>query len=86
MSVAVALAYLMVSVGALLTVVRMVKGPSLADRVVATDLLLVLLTCATGIYAVDTGNGSYLIVMVVVGVLGFLGTVVVARFIEKRGA
>lgn len=86
MNVTVALSYLMVSAGALLTLVRMAKGPSLADRVVATDLLLVLLTCATGIYTVDTGDGTYLIVMVVVGVLGFLGTVTVARFIEKRGA
>ncbi len=86
MSVAVTIAYLLVAAGAVLTLVRLVQGPSLADRVVATDLLLVLLSCGAGIFTVDTGNGTYLIVMVVVGVLGFLGTVTVARFIEKRGA
>ena len=86
MTAVVAIAYLMISAGALLTLARLVLGPSLADRIVATDLLLVLLTCATGVYAYDTGDGIYLIVMVIVGVLGFLGTVTVARFIEKRGA
>lgn len=86
MSVVAAIAYLMISGGVVLTLVRLTQGPSLADRIVATDLLLVLLTCGAGIYAFDTGDGTYLIVMVVVGVLGFLGTVTVARFIEKRGA
>ncbi len=86
MTVVVVSAYLLISAGALLTLARLVLGPSLADRVVATDLLLVLLTCGAGVYAYDTGDGIYLIVMVIVGVLGFLGTVTVARFIEKRGA
>ena len=86
MIVVVVLAYLLISAGALLTLARLVLGPSLADRVMATDLLLVLLTCGAGVYAYDTGDGIYLIVMVIVGVLGFLGTVTVARFIEKRGA
>jgi multicomponent Na+:H+ antiporter subunit F len=80
------LAYALISVGALCTVVRMVLGPSLADRIVATDLLLVLVICAAGVNAVQFGRSAYLDVMVVVGVVGFLGTVTVARFIEKRGA
>ena len=61
-------------------------GPSLADRVVATDLLLTLLVCGAGVFAARTGSGIYLGAMLVVGVLGFLGTVTVARFIERRGA
>ena len=86
MTVVAILAYALISVGALCTVVRMVLGPSLADRIVATDLLLVLVICAAGVNAVQFGRSAYLDVMVVVGVVGFLGTVTVARFIEKRGA
>jgi len=76
----------MLSLGALLTTVRLVLGPSLADRVVATDLLLTLLTCAIGVIAFRTGQGTFLGAMVVVAILGFLGTSMVARFIERRGA
>lgn len=76
----------MISIGALLTAYRLVVGPSLADRVVATDLLLTLLTCAGGVLAFHTRDGTFLGAMVVVAVLGFLGTSMVARFIEGRGA
>lgn len=86
MTVVVAIAYALVAAGALCALWRLVKGPSLADRIVATDLLLVLLICAIGVDAFHRGRSDYLDVMVVVGVLGFLGTVTVARFIEKRGA
>jgi len=76
----------MISLGALLTTYRLVVGPSLADRVVATDLLLTLLTCGAGVLAFETREGTYLIAMVIVAILGFLGTAMVARFIEGRGA
>lgn len=76
----------MLSAGALLTTYRLVVGPSLADRVVATDLLLTLLTCGAGVLAFQTGEGVFLGAMVVVAILGFLGTAMVARFIEGRGA
>ena len=75
----------LLSIGALLTTVRLVVGPSLADRVVATDLLLTLLTCGLGVVAARTGEGTYIIVMVVIAVIGFLSPAMVARFIERRG-
>ena len=80
------IALVLISAGALLVTVRLVRGPSLADRVVATDLLLTLLVSGAGVFSARTGNGLYLGAMLVVGVLGFLGTVTVARFIERRGA
>lgn len=86
MTVAAAIAYVLLGLGALCALVRLVKGPSLADRIVATDLMLVLLVCGVGVFTVHTGRGLYLDLMVVAGVLGFLGTVTVARFIERRGA
>jgi multicomponent Na+:H+ antiporter subunit F len=86
MIVVTSIALAMISLGALLTTVRLVVGPSLADRIVATDLLLTLLTCGAGVLAFRTEEGTYLVVMVVVAVLGFLGTAMVARFIEGRGA
>ena len=86
MTVVADIALAMIVVGALLTTFRLVAGPSLADREVATDLLLTLLTCGAGVLAYRTEEGTYLVVMVIVAVLGFLGTAIVARFIEGRGA
>ena len=60
------LGFILLSLGALLTLARLIQGPSLADRVVATDLLLTLLVMGIAVLSARTGQGTYLIVMVVV--------------------
>jgi multicomponent Na+:H+ antiporter subunit F len=47
---------------------------------------LVVLVSGIAVQAARTGDGTYLDVLVVTALLGFLGTVTVARFIERRGA
>jgi multisubunit Na+/H+ antiporter MnhF subunit len=80
------IAFVLISIGVLFTLVRLVKGPSLADRVVATDLFLTFLVIGSAVLAARQERGTYLEVMLVVAVVGFLGTSMVARFIERRGA
>ena len=62
------------------------KGPTVADRVVSTDLFLTFLVMAAAVLSARSGQGLYLEAMLIVAVVGFLGTAVVARFIEGRGA
>lgn len=69
-----------------LCLLRLVRGTSLADRIVALDTLLVVIVCGIALHAARTGSGVYLDVMVVAALLGFTGTALVARFIEGRGA
>jgi multicomponent Na+:H+ antiporter subunit F len=76
---------LLATAGALL-VVRIVIGPSVADRVVAVDALLVVVISGLAVNAAATGRSAFVDVAVVVGLLGFVGTGVAARFIERRGA
>ncbi len=80
------IALVAVAVSATLCMVRLIRGPSLADRIVALDALLVLIVSGIAVDAARTGEGSYLDVLVVAALLGFVGTVNVARFIERRGA
>ena len=86
MIIATTLALAGLSVAALLCVLRLVRPGSLADRIVALDLLLVVIVSGIAILAARTGRGSYLDVLVVAALLGFVGTVTVGRFIERRGA
>lgn len=65
--------------------VRMGKGPTLADRVMALDGMLV---SGIGILLVDaasSGRGAFLQVAVLLALVGFISTAVVARYIEGRG-
>jgi multicomponent Na+:H+ antiporter subunit F len=76
----------LLTVAAVLCVVRLLRGESFPDRVVALDTLLVVVVCGVAVNAVRTGSGEFLDVLVVASLLGFTGTSLVARFIEKRGA
>jgi multicomponent Na+:H+ antiporter subunit F len=64
---------------------RLLAGPSLADRVIGIDGLLVVGVSAIALRAMQTGEGAFLPVAVVATLVGFVGTAVVARFIEGQG-
>lgn len=78
--------FTLLTVAAGLCLLRLIRGPSLPDRIVALDTLLVVVVCGIAVQAAGTGSGVFLDVLVVVALLGFLGTALVARFIERRGA
>jgi multicomponent Na+:H+ antiporter subunit F len=64
-------------------VVRVVRGPHLADRVVALDLVAFVSVCMIGTAAMLTEEGPLLDVALVLSLLAFLGTVAFARFLER---
>lgn len=78
--------FVLLSLAGLFALTRLVLGPTLADRVVAADLTLTLVVIAAGVATARTGNGTYLRVMLIVAVVGFLGTTMAAKFIEERGS
>jgi multicomponent Na+:H+ antiporter subunit F len=74
-------AYLLLGAGALLALVRLALGPSLLDRVVATDVLLVIVSAGLAVYAALARDPTVVPVLVVVALLAFVGSVSVARYI-----
>lgn len=75
------LAYGMLGLGTLLALVRLARGPSLLDRVVATDTMLVIIAAGLAVYAALERDPSVVPVLVVVSLLAFVGSVSVARYI-----
>ncbi|MGA9277081.1 monovalent cation/H+ antiporter complex subunit F [Ilumatobacter sp.] len=80
----VVIAYLGLMVAAATAVYRLVVGPTLADRVIALDLLLVALMTAIVIDAADRGTTAWLNLLVVIAIIGFTATVAVSRFMERH--
>lgn len=76
----------LLAIAGILCVVRMLRGRSFPDRIIALDTLLVVMVCGIAVEAARSGSGIYLDVLVVAALLGFTGTALVARFIERRGA
>jgi multicomponent Na+:H+ antiporter subunit F len=63
--------------------VRLVKGPSLPDRVVALDIMSVTALGIIALYAIDTGEVIFLDVALIVALVSFLGTVAFAYYVER---
>ncbi|MGH9119819.1 MAG: monovalent cation/H+ antiporter complex subunit F [Acidimicrobiales bacterium] len=81
----IAAAFVAVGLAALGFGYRLLRGPSLADRMMALDGLLIVGVSAIALRAMQTGIGAFTPVAVVVTLVGFIGTAVVARFIEGEG-
>jgi multisubunit Na+/H+ antiporter MnhF subunit len=80
--IAVSYAVLLVATG--LFLYRLLRGPSLADRVTGIDGMLVCGICLLIVRAMDTGQGAFLPTAVVLALVSFISTSIVARYIEGR--
>ena len=79
-------ALLLLVLGATCFLARVIVGPSLADRVVAIDGLVVSIVGIILVHSIRINSHLFLGVAAVVALVGFVGAVAGARFIERRGA
>lgn len=63
---------------------RLIKGPSLIDRSMAADSIDILSDMALVLFALYSGREIYLDIALVTAVLGFIGSVLVSRYLEGR--
>ena len=78
--------FIMVMLSLAIAFIRLAKGPTLADRVVALDMMTVTIIAVCGVVVVGTGEAALLDVALVLALVGFLATVALARFAERRDA
>jgi len=72
------------SLSFLLTVIRVLRGPALPDRVVGLDMLVAIAIGFIAVIGVRTGYTLYLDIAIALGLVGFLATVAFARFVMSR--
>lgn len=78
------IAGLMLTGAAALTLIRIVRGPGPADRVVATDVLIAVVAGSLVVEAAINRHTYTIPVVLVLSLLAFAGTVAVARFVAAR--
>jgi multicomponent Na+:H+ antiporter subunit F len=65
-------------------IIRIARGPSLLDRVLASDVLLAILGAALCIDMAVNRHLNNLMLLVALSIVGFIGSVTVARFVAGR--
>jgi multicomponent Na+:H+ antiporter subunit F len=82
---AIVLASVMLALSVVLAFIRLLRGPSLPDRVVAFDLMTSVAVGITVVYSMATQEMVFLDVAIVLALISFLGSVAFARYLEHRG-
>jgi multicomponent Na+:H+ antiporter subunit F len=73
----------LLSIASVLAFVRLVRGPSLPDRVVALDLLITIGVGFIAVYAIAMDQPVFLDVAIVLALTSFLGTIAFAYYVER---
>jgi multicomponent Na+:H+ antiporter subunit F len=81
--IAAGLAAVIVALGCIPVIVRLLVGPSSADRVIATDMLGLLGVCLAALVAVIAGHAAFLDIALGIALVGFLGAIAFARLLER---
>ncbi|WP_461171077.1 monovalent cation/H+ antiporter complex subunit F [Arthrobacter sp. Z1-15] len=84
MTVFVVLVSIMLSASAAGAIFRIARGPSILDRVLAADVLLAIVGAALATDMIVNKNLNFLALLVSVSLIGFIGSVTVARFVTDR--
>ncbi|QGG96119.1 monovalent cation/H+ antiporter complex subunit F [Actinomarinicola tropica] len=84
--VALTIYFATLAVAATLAIARIVVAESIPDRILGLDLLVVISLMGIAGDATRRDGDVFLDVLVVTSLIGFLATVAVARFIERRGS
>jgi multisubunit Na+/H+ antiporter MnhF subunit len=74
----------LLALGVLFAVYRVYKGPSVLDRVISVDVILIIVGSVMLVEMAYSGSTDYILFVVVTAVIGFLGAVAIARYVAVR--
>lgn len=84
MNVLIVAIYAIFGIAGLLTLWRVIVGPSILDRAVASDVLLTLVMCMLGADMVIGHHTRSLPVLLIIAAVGVFGSIAIARFVARR--
>jgi multicomponent Na+:H+ antiporter subunit F len=86
LSASLTISLVMLGVAQVLTLIRLLRGPALPDRVVALELFATLVVGMTAVYAIISGRPEVLRASMALALVSFLGAIAYAKYLERRAA
>ena len=83
LSVAIDIAFALLGLSLALTLVRVVRGPDVTDRILALDTLYVNSATMLVLYGLQLGTARYYEAALLIAMLGFITTVVLSKFLTR---
>lgn len=83
-ALAIVVAMYAVGLAMLMALVRLLRGPSVPDRILALDTLFVCAIALLVLLGMHLGTAVYFEAALVIAMLGFVGTVVLSKYVMRR--
>ncbi|MCM3766414.1 Na(+)/H(+) antiporter subunit F1 [Neobacillus niacini] len=83
LDIVIRIALLCCSLSMLGLIYRVIKGPTVPDRVIALDAIGVNLLAITALISIVIKSKSFLEIILLLGILAFIGTIAFAKYLEK---
>ncbi len=74
----------LIAIAIFMAFVRLIRGPSFPDRVVALDIMATMAIGLIALYSMESGEVIFLDVALILALVTFLGTVAFAYYVERR--
>ena len=74
----------LIGLGLVLGLIRLIKGPTVMDRIVSVDTMNIMIVGLIAVLSVVLENRLYLDIAIVYGVLAFLETIVLSKYMEGK--
>ncbi len=78
-------AFVILAISFVLCSYRLLAGPTLPDRVVAIDTITTIIIAMIAVYCMKEGSAIFYDAILVLSILGFVGTVSMAKFLARGG-
>ncbi|RKD73451.1 MULTISPECIES: Na(+)/H(+) antiporter subunit F1 [Sinobaca] len=82
-AIAMAVSLVFLSVSILVGLYRIIIGPSMPDRVIALDAIGINLIAMVAVLSVTFRTSAYLEIILLMGIIAFIGTVAFSKYIER---
>ena len=83
LAIVIPVSFALLGVAFLLTAVRLVRGPSLPDRILALDTLNVNAIALIVVYGIQLHSTLFFEVALLIAVTGFIGTVALTKYLQR---
>jgi len=72
------------AISLLLVFIRLFKGPTIVDRVIALDLLITIGVSIITAYSISTRQSTFMDVAMILALIAFLSTIAFSFYLEKK--
>ena len=76
--------FLFLLMALIISFIRLIKGPSVNDRIAAMDVIASIVMAFIIVYSIFTNNAKYFDIPVVISLISFIGTVAVSTYIKQK--